>query len=145
MHLILANARGPFADEITRLLSDVPESAYTELLFEDNVYALHNLFDIHVHAPINPEMEAFDQTYVEALACGTPCVFTLSGVAPEFILHEQNALVVPFAESEPIYEAMKRILTEEPLRHGLIERGRADVQQFRVEVMIGKLQDLYSE
>lgn len=144
-HLVLANARGPFADEITRLLSDVPESAYTEIPFEDNVYALHNLFDIYVHVPINPEIEAFGQTYVEALASGTPSVFTMSGVAPEFILHEQNALVVPFAESEPIYEAMKRILTDEQLRRGLIDRGKADVQQFGVEVMIQKLEELYSE
>ncbi len=144
-HLVLANARGPFADEITRLLSDVPESAYTELPFEDNVYALHNLFDIHVHVPINPEIEAFGQTYVEALASGTPSVFTMSGVAPEFIRHEQNALVVPFEESEPIYEAMKRILTDEQLRHRLIHQGRAAVQQFSVKEMIGKLEELYSE
>ena len=144
-HLVLANARGPFADEITRLLSHVPESAYTEIPFEDNIYALYNLFDIHVHVPINPEIEAFGQTYVEALASGTPSVFTMSGVAPEFVRHEQNALVVPFEESAPIYEAMKRILTDDQLRRRLIQQGKTDVQQFGVEVMIRKLQELYSE
>ena len=144
-HLILANARGPFADEIKRLLSDVPASAYTEIPFEENIYALHHLFDIHVHAPIHPEIEGFGQTYVEALSCGTPSVFTMSGVAPEFIRHEHNALVVPFEESDPIYEAMRRILTDDALRERLAQQGKADVQRFAVDGMIRKLESLYSE
>jgi len=144
-HLVLANARGPYAGEVSRLLADVPASSYTEIPFEENLYALHHLFDIHVHAPIDPEIEGFGQTYVEALACGTPSVFTLSGVAPELVRHERNALVVPFAESDPIYEAMKRILTERDLRDRLVRQGPVDARPFAIDRMIRGLEELYSE
>ena len=144
-HLILANSRGPYGDEVRKMLTSVSETDYTEISFEKNIYALHHLFDIHVHTPINPEIEAFGQTYVEALASSTPSVFTMSGVAREFIRHERNALVVDFENSEQIYEAMKRFLMDKQLGRKLASQGKQDVQCFGVGGMISKLEALYLE
>ena len=144
-HLILANARGPFAGEIERQLAGVSASAFTEVPFEHNIFALYKLFDIYVHVPVDPEIEAFGQTYVEALASGVPSVFTMSGIAPEFIRDEHNALVVPFEESAPVFEAMKRLLTEPELRERITRRGEVDVEQFGIDGMIRALEGLYSE
>ena len=146
--LLLANAKkGDYKDELDRLLkSELPADSYHEIVFEHNLFALYQLFDVYVHLPIDPELEAFGQTYVEALAAGIPSVFTLSGVAREFIRNGENALAVDFQNSEQVYEAIVRLLKDEDLRNKLSANGRRDVREmFTLEIMIDKMERLYSE
>ncbi|MGQ0739702.1 MAG: glycosyltransferase family 4 protein [Bacteroidota bacterium] len=145
--LLLANARkGDFKNEIAALLSKLPKDSFSEIEFEHNLFALYRLFDVYVHVPIDAELEAFGQTYVEALAAGIPSVFTNSGVAREFIQHEKNALLVDFQNAEQVYLAVCRLLTDAGLREALVRNGREDVKKlFSLERMIGKLDSLYSE
>ena len=143
-HLILANARGDQALMIKSLLSVIPKKNYTEILFESDLASLYRLFDVFVHAPVDPYCEAFGQTYVEALAVGIPSVFTLSGIANDFIEHEKNALVVKYKDSLSIGEAIERILTDGSLRDHLIGEGKNAVKlKFSLPVMLKKLEDLY--
>ncbi len=128
-HLLLANAKGDYKQQITQLLRQLPEGSYTEITFEHDLPALYQLFDVYVHTPIDPYKEAFGQTYVEALAAGIPSVFTLSGVAAEFIEHQKNALVVPFEDSEAILKSMLVLLENEALRNLLKENGYKDVRK----------------
>lgn len=142
--LILANANGDYRNKISSLLSDLPKINYLEINFESNIFALYKLFNIFVHVPISPTVEAFGQTYVEALAAGIPSVFTLSGIAHEFIINEKNALVVPYQNSEAIYTACLNLLNNVTLRNRLIEQGKNDVaSKFELQAMITKLEDLY--
>jgi glycosyltransferase involved in cell wall biosynthesis len=141
--LVLANASGDYAPVIRRALAELPEESYVEIPFEEDVPALYKLFDVYVHVPINPQIEAFGQTYIEALAARVPSVFTLSGVATEFIAHEKNALVVPFQDAEAIYQAIMRLLEDGLLRDRLREQGVSDVNRFAISNMIDQLQHLY--
>ena len=146
--LLLANAkRGDYKDELDRLLkAELPEDSYFEIEFEHNLFALYQLFDVYVHLPIDPQLEAFGQTYVEALAAGIPSVFTLSGVAREFIRSGENALAVDFENSEQVYEAILKLLSDEDLRRKLAANGKRDVREmFSLETMIDKMEKLYSE
>lgn len=143
-HLVLANASGNYKTEIHRLLDELPAESYTEIPFENDLFSLYELFDVFVHVPVSSEIEAFGQTYVEALAAGVPSVFTLSGVAVEFIEHEKNALVVPFEDSDSIYKACMRILNHETLKQTLVIKGKKSVQEkFALARMIEKLEKLY--
>jgi glycosyltransferase involved in cell wall biosynthesis len=145
--LLLANAKkGDYKDEIAALLAELPDDSYYEIVFEHNLFALYQLFDVYVHLPIDAELEAFGQTYVEALAAGIPSVFTNSGVAREFIRDGENALVVDFQNSEQAYEAILRLLRNENLRKKLSETGKTDVEKmFNLEIMIAKMEKLYAE
>ncbi|MBK8809915.1 MAG: glycosyltransferase family 4 protein [Acidobacteria bacterium] len=145
--LILANAKkGDYKDEIASLLRTLPPDSYHEIEFEANLFALYRLFDVYLHLPIDPELEAFGQTYVESLAAGVPSVFTLSGVAPEFVRNEQNALVVEFCDSDAVYRATSRLLSNPELCQSLSNRGKTDVREmFLLAGMIRKLEELYSE
>ena len=146
--LLLANAkRGDYKDELDRLLkAELPEDSYFEIEFEHNLFALYQLFDVYVHLPIDPQLEAFGQTYVEALAAGIPSVFTLSGVAREFIRSGENALAVDFENSGQVYEAILKLLSDEDLRRKLAANGKRDVREmFSLETMIDKMEKLYSE
>jgi glycosyltransferase involved in cell wall biosynthesis len=142
-HLILANAHGEYRNEINVLLKGLPSSSYTEIKFEEDLAALYRLFDVYVHAPINPSVEAFGQTYVEALACGIPSVFTLSGVAPEFIVHEKNALVCDFRNSLGLVELVLKLLGDSDLQRTVVEGGFLAVRQFSLNTMLEKLGKVY--
>lgn len=143
--LILANASGDYKTEIQAMLKSLPSESYTEIVFEKQIELLYSLFDVYVHTPIDSEVEAFGQTYVEALATGVPSVFTLSGVANEFIVNEFNALVVDYKSSSQISVAVKRILTDIVLKNKLILNGSHSIQEnFSLPLFIQHLEKLYA-
>lgn len=145
MCLFGASEHGDYVSEIKNKLNQLPEQSYRVIPFENNVFDLYRLFDCYIHVPVNEECEAFGQTYVEALAAQIPSVFTLSGVAREFISHEENALVVPFRNSKAIYNAMIRILNDEQLCTKLKTNGVRDVNRlFGFNRYISNLQKLYT-
>jgi glycosyltransferase involved in cell wall biosynthesis len=90
--------------------------------------------------PLNPTIEAFGQTYVEALAAGIPSIFTMSGVAPEFVEHEKNAMVVDFKDQNGIYNSVSRLLADKDLSERMVKNGKRDVQRFELGNMISKLE-----
>lgn len=139
-----ASENADYSVEIKNKLDQLPERNYCIVPFENNVFDLYQLFDGYMHVPVNAACEAFGQTYVEALAAGIPSIFTLSGVAREFIVHEENALVVPFRDSKAIYEAMLQILNDEGLCTKLKTNGVRDVNRlFDFSTYISNLQKLY--
>ncbi len=144
--LIIANAIGPDSGMIKKLLEDqLPEGSYIEIKFESDLFALYHLFDVFVHVPINREVEAFGQIYVEALAAGIPSVFTLSGVAPEFIEDKKNALIVPFKDANAIADAIHHILSDISLGDFLIKGGYDSLDMFSLQRHISKLMKLYDK
>ena len=142
--LVLANATGPYHDTIIKLLESIPVDRVVLIQFEEDVAALYTVFDLYIHTPVDSICEAFGQTYVEALAASRPSIFTLSGIANEFIVHERNALVVGFKDSTDIYHAMVRLWRHPELKRQLIENGRQDVfSRFGVAPMLASLKKLY--
>jgi glycosyltransferase involved in cell wall biosynthesis len=143
-HFIFANTVGEYLPEIKRMLAEyLPADSYTEIRFESDIQALYRFFDLYVHVPIDDTVEAFGQTYIEALASGVPSVFTLSGVANEFIVDEENALVVDYKNSDQIFLAAERIINDADLRQKLIFNGKQAVKQFSLDLFIKKTIDLY--
>lgn len=141
--LILANATGDYSAEIKKMLTGFPPETYREIFFENDLAALYKQFDVYVHTPTDSYAEAFGQTYVEALASGVPSVFTLSGVAREFIQHNHNALVVPFENPEAIAASIHLILSNKKLREKLILNGKNSVEPFGLGSFVQKLKLLY--
>ncbi|MEO6883798.1 MAG: glycosyltransferase family 4 protein [Bacteroidia bacterium] len=145
-HLVLANAGGPYKNEIETLLSELPKNNYTEINFEEDIFALYQLFDIFVHAPIDEKSEAFGQVYIETMAAGVPSVVSLSGIAADYIKHNENALVVPFKNSEQIATNIIQLIENLPLKEKIIEEGKKSIKKiFSMDVMITKLEKLYGE
>ncbi|MCZ6805589.1 MAG: glycosyltransferase family 4 protein [Deltaproteobacteria bacterium] len=141
---VFANARG--SSDVLGLIRSLPKRNVREIPFEPDLFALYRLFTLHVHTPVNSKIEAFGQTYVEALIAGVPSVFTLSGIATEFIEHERNALVVPYRSPDRIADAVLRLLGSHELRAALVEQGRRDVEpRFAVTTMTDALVHLYRE
>jgi glycosyltransferase involved in cell wall biosynthesis len=142
--LTLYNASGEFEDSIKELLKSVPASQYRLIKFENDIEAALHSMDIFIHTPIDFHFEAFGQIYIEALAAKVPSIFTLSGIAAEFIEDGKNALVVPFKNSDAIYQAMLKILKEDDLKQRLRTNGYASVvEKFSLKKMLQELENLY--
>ena len=142
--LVLANARGGDGRLIRRELAALPAGSYVEIPFEPNVSALYKLFDLFVHAPVDPDIEAFGQVYVEALAAGVPAVVTRSGIGQEILEHGVNAWIVAPADSEAIHQGCASLLADPALRERLARAGERTVRErFSLERMMAALERLY--
>jgi glycosyltransferase involved in cell wall biosynthesis len=144
--LILCNAHGEYFSQVQQLLSALPKDAYAEVRFESNLGVLYKTFNIYVHVPIDSVCEAFGQTYVEALAAKIPSVFTLSGIASEFVVDKKNAIVVPYQNSEEVYRAFIELAAHPERFAEMVNAGSNDVRKrFNIHSMIRALQNLYRQ
>ena len=144
--LVLANASGPYSSEIIALLGEsVPPDNYVVIEFERNIFSLYPAFDVFVHVPVDPNLEAFGLVYIEPLALEIPSVFTLSGIASEFIRNKENAVVVPYNDPAAIANAVELILEDKDLRERMKTRGKADVwERFHTDRLASQLDALYT-
>jgi glycosyltransferase involved in cell wall biosynthesis len=142
--LLLLNAHGDYEKQINQLLTALPPRAYRIIKFEPDIAAAYKCMDLFVHVPIDEHSEAFGQTYVEALAARVPSIFTISGIAQDFIVDGKNAWTVPFKNSAAIYEKMKKIMVDQRECESRTLQGEKDVQQrFTLNKMINSLEHLY--
>jgi glycosyltransferase involved in cell wall biosynthesis len=142
--LVLANARGDYQPVIARQLAALPPGSYVEIPFEDEIAALYPLFDLFVHAPVDPWAEGFGQVYVEALAAGVPSLVTASGVGSELLEHGRNAWLVGFRSSREILAGLLHLLAAPELRAALARGGQASVAPaFELGPMVRSLEGLY--
>jgi glycosyltransferase involved in cell wall biosynthesis len=142
--LLLLNAAGDYEDHIIQLLQEISASTYRLIPFETDIAAAYKAMNVFVHAPVDEHSEAFGQIYVEALAAGVPSVLTLSGIAPEFIQHEENALVVPFKSGDAITQSIIRVMEDKKLASKMVNNGRQKVNElFTLNQMIERLETIY--
>lgn len=142
--LVLANAHGDYEKNIHELLGMLPSKNYRLISFEKALGELYQCFDLFVHVPVDKEVEAFGQTYVEALAAEVPSIFTLSGIAPDFIKDGHNAWVVPYRDSNAILSALLGLWRDPIMRSRLRNNGWDSVkEEFSISRMILSLEELY--
>ncbi|RYE25844.1 MAG: glycosyltransferase family 1 protein [Sphingobacteriales bacterium] len=142
--LLLFNAHGDYEHVINEQLKELPQESYKAVRFEPEISSVYKMLDIFIHAPIRDHDEAFGQIYVEALAAGVPSVFTLSGIAPDFIEDKKNAVVVPFMNADAVYEAMNVLLSDKELSAAVARGGKESVQgAFSLNRMMKNLEQLY--
>lgn len=142
--LVMANATGNYHDKIQEALNLLPEDNYVKIEFEKELFSLYGLFDYFIHVPIDSSVEAYGQVYIESLASGVPSIFTLSGIANEFIEDGKNALIVPYHNSTKIYESLVRLSENSSLQQKIIKQGREDViAKFSLTNSLNKMYLLY--
>ena len=140
LHKEFPNSRlhivGAFADsysDVTKVLSAVPENAYTLEKINSNIPLFLRKLDAFVHVPVGTEDEAFGIVYIEALASGIPCIFTQSGVIHELDAPDSYAQIVAFRNSEEIYLNLKRLIQGENVSK--IAVPESWLNQFALDVM----------
>jgi glycosyltransferase involved in cell wall biosynthesis len=91
--------------------------------------------------------EGFSGALIEGMAAGRGIVATPAGAAPDLLVHDVNAVVVPFADAEALAGAAIRLLADGPARRRLglaaARTARAYTwaavsERYRAELMRGR-------
>lgn len=142
--IVAGSASGDYYAEIKSMLSELPSGSCIETGFVNNLYALYPLFDVFVHTPIDPYIEAYGQIYIESLASGIPSVFTKSGIGREIVKDRENCLEVTFRDSQSIFQAINEVLSNDELKEKIKVGGRETIDdRFELDTMIKSLEKLY--
>lgn len=90
--------------------------------------------------------EGLGLSALEALAAGKPLLATEVSSFDRFLVHEENALVVPPGDPAALAGQLTRLLNDRALRDRLTDRGRADlIRDFGVERTVEELMAVYRE
>jgi len=83
-------------------------------------YASTDVFSLPTHY----EAEGLPLVCLEAMAFGVPVVATRWRGIPDMVTHEETGLLVRPEDPEDLSRALRRLLSDDSLRHDMGERGR---------------------
>jgi glycosyltransferase involved in cell wall biosynthesis len=86
----------------------------------------HNMIDIFVNPSLN---ESFGVSVLEASACEKPVIASNVGGLPEVVNEGITGILVPPANAESLYQAMKKMLLNKQKATNMGKQGRQWVQQ----------------
>ena len=90
--------------------------------------------------------EGFPNTVIEAGAMGLPQIVTDINGSREIIINGENGLIVPSKDADALYEAMERMITDEPMRRSMAEKARGLIaSRFEKSFVQQCLLDFYDE
>ncbi|MEG1581067.1 MAG: glycosyltransferase family 4 protein [Bacteroidaceae bacterium] len=90
--------------------------------------------------------EGFPNTVMEAGAMGIPSIVTDINGSREIISDGKNGLIVPSKNVEALYDAMKRIIEDEPYRKKMAKNARPMIESRFEQRFVRKcLMDFYDE
>jgi glycosyltransferase involved in cell wall biosynthesis len=125
-----AVARWGDADRIVRL-GYVDDDRRASLLAGARVLAYPSIY------------EGFGFPPLEAMAAGVPVVATAGGAVPE--VAGDGALIVPVGDTAALAAALGRVLSDDDLRHDLVNRGRRRVAEYSWAATAEAMLGLYSD
>jgi glycosyltransferase involved in cell wall biosynthesis len=120
--------------------TSVPHEFYLNLP-QDRMAWLFSRADLFVSAE---RRAGWANTAAEAMACGLPVVCTPSG-SRDFALHNETALLVPFAHPALLRGQIKRLVEDPELRNRLAEAGRRKISEFTWDALAGRLEGIFRE
>lgn len=90
--------------------------------------------------------EGFPNTVLEAGAMGLPCIVTDINGSREIVKDGENGLVVPFKNSEALYQAMNKMVTNNDMRRKMAANAREMISTRFDQTFVQKcLLDLYDD
>ena len=109
--------------------------------WRQDIDELMPVFDMLVLPSLN---EGMGRVLVEAMAAGKPVVASRVGGIPDLIQNGYNGYLVPPADEKALADAILKLLNDRNHARLMGQRGKQRCQQFSLEAMIAKLDDLYA-
>ena len=131
VRMLIFGSKGESFKSVIRYIQsfDLHDHILYKGFVSDNI-ALFRLFDIHVHIPIKAESETFGINIMEGMISGCAQILTLSGISCFTARDQENCLVVPYSNTEAVYQAMKRLIEDPELREKLGQKAKEDALKY---------------
>jgi glycosyltransferase involved in cell wall biosynthesis len=110
--------------------------------WRDDINEIMPVFDMLVLPSLN---EGMGRVLVEAMASGKPIVASNVGGIPDLVRHGETGYLVPPADEKALADNIKKLLADPGNAWEMGQQGKKHCQQFSLEAMIEKLDDLYSD
>jgi glycosyltransferase involved in cell wall biosynthesis len=110
--------------------------------WRDDIHEIMPVFDMLVLPSLN---EGMGRVLVEAMAAGKPVVASDVGGIPDLVRHGETGYLVPPADEKALSDSIKKLLADPGNAWEMGQQGKKLCQQFSLEAMIAKLDDLYSD
>jgi len=120
--------------------TSVPHDFYLNLP-QDRMAWLFSQADIFVSGE---RRAGWANTAAEAMACRLPVVCTPSG-SHDFAVHNETALVVPFAHPILLCRQIRRLIEDLELRHRLAEAGQRKIREFTWNALAERLEAIFRD
>ncbi|HEX2240608.1 MAG TPA: glycosyltransferase family 4 protein, partial [Actinomycetota bacterium] len=127
--VLVVAGTGPEERKLRQLADRVRARAiFTGRVPHDDAPALYALADVFVLAVVDRwrglDVEGLGVVLLEAAACGTPCVTGKSGGTSEAVIDGKTGFVVDAADSDQLYEAVHRLLSDPEQARAMGAAGR---------------------
>lgn len=126
--------------QLAQMIAEYQLSAEVKLvglIFQEALADYLNRADLFVLACVtaqNGDKDGIPVVLMEAMAMEIPVISTYVSGIPELIETEQSGLLVPEQDAVALAKAIKRLLTDEPLRRRFGRQGRQKVMaEFNIE------------
>jgi glycosyltransferase involved in cell wall biosynthesis len=129
--LVLAGSRGWLADEVFELAERREFSSGVRFTGRVSKQRLRALYGAAAIVVLPSLYEGFGLTSLEAMACGSPVLASPNGALPE--VAGDAAMYASAHDADAWSTAMEELLTNESVRHAMIEAGARRVAMFSWE------------
>jgi glycosyltransferase involved in cell wall biosynthesis len=143
----LFGSKATYYDEAIKKIKDYGlESKIKHTEFVVDAPALYQLFDVHLHVPVDFHVETGGLTIVDGMMAARPQILTLSGYAYQVARHMENAYVVPFQDANAIAQAVLWMKNNKQKATELGLQAKKDaIKMFDIHVKVNKHISLYNE
>lgn len=141
--IYMFNCTGDYEAEILPLVEQFPSGTVTVTKFEKDIMSVFYNLDLFLHAPMRSTSESFGLVYLEAMGCGIPCVFTLSGIAGEIVIPNKNAVVAEHGSIESLCEATRSLLSDPVFRASIGHEAKQTRGVYSLDRHLNALIKLY--
>lgn len=92
---------------------------------------------------VSPSLrEGFGLTTIEAMACGVPTIWVRSGGLDDYMVHEENCLIVEQGKIQDIGTSIERLILDKDLAKKLSVNGQAMAKQFTWEKCFRRFKEI---
>ncbi|MBN8666789.1 MAG: glycosyltransferase [Chitinophagales bacterium] len=146
IRFFIFGVKGSFYDEAMQLIEEYGlEDKVVYGGFVNDTSALYQLFDVHLHVPIDEHVETGGITIIEGMIAQRPQILTLSGYAYQSARHMVNAYVVPFKDAEAIAKAVIFMKQNPEEAKRMAAQAKKDAYAFSVQEKTRMHISLYNE
>ena len=113
--------------------------------FNDDPVALFQVFDVHLHVPVNKYIENCGINIIEGMISARPQILTRSGYAWQSAKHMKNAYVVEYKNAEAIADAIIYLKENKETARQLGKQAKADaISTYGLKVKVDRHIELYN-